>query len=75
MSSFHLPFDPVGQLIENFLAQGQLTATKELAHLSIDEFDGICETALVIYVVAVIMKNNKVKLRTKTWLTNFTYNM
>ena len=69
LSTFHYPIDPVGQLIENLLAQRKLTAIKELAHLSIDEFDSICETALVVYVIAEIVKNTHVRPR------NFTYNM
>ena len=50
--TFDLPFDPVCQLIKDFLAQRKLTTTKELAHLSIDEFNGICETALIVDIIA-----------------------
>ena len=52
-----LLFDPGGELIKHLLGQRQFFTLEELSHLCIYEFTGVIETAFVLNIITVKVKN------------------
>jgi len=54
-----LTIDPVGELVKDFLAKGQLFACEELGHLVVDEVASVNKTALVLSIITTRKDSDK----------------